>query len=169
MHKLWAPWRDQYITKVLKNQHKGCVFCRMFKAKKDEATYIFLRGKTAYAVLNIYPYSNGHCMIVPNRHVNDLEKMSQEELAEMMELLVKTQVLLKKKLSPHGFNVGLNLGRVAGAGIPGHIHMHIVPRWNGDHNFMPVIAQTRVISQSLDAMYEILTNAKPQRHRRTGK
>ena len=169
MQKLWAPWRNKYITKVLKNQHKGCVFCRMAKAKGDAKNHVFLRGDAAYAVLNIYPYSNGHCMIVPNRHVNDLVKMTKEELANMMELLVKTQTLLRKKLSPQGFNVGINLERIAGAGIPGHIHMHIVPRWSGDHNFMPVIAGTRVISQSLDAMYQTLTNEKPQGHRRARK
>ena len=159
MEKLWAPWRDQYITKVLKNQHKGCIFCRISASKSDSKNYIFLRGQTAYAVLNIYPYSNGHCMVVPNRHVNDLSKMSKAELAEMMELLLQTKARLQKILAPHGYNIGFNLGRLAGAGIPGHVHMHIVPRWKGDHNFMPVTASTRVISQSLKGIYKSLTNA----------
>ena len=168
MHRLWAPWREQYISKVNKNQHKGCIFCRMRKAKNDAKNHIFVRRPLAYAVLNIYPYSNGHCLIVPNRHVNDLSKMTKDEIGGMMELLLETQALLTAAVKPHGFNVGFNLGRLAGAGIPGHVHMHVVPRWKGDHNFMPVTANTKVISQSLDAIYKLLTHAHTQRHRRTG-
>jgi ATP adenylyltransferase len=157
MERLWAPWREQYISKVIHNKHTGCVFCRMIKSKADAKNYVFLRGAHAYAVLNIYPYSNGHCLVVPNRHVNDISKMRKEELDGMMELLLQTKALLQQALTPHGFNVGLNLGRLAGAGIPGHVHMHIVPRWKGDHNFMPVTGQTKVISQSLDGIYKSLT------------
>ena len=167
MERLWAPWREQYIKNVNKNQRKGCVFCRILKSKKDAQNHVFMRGDLAYAVLNIYPYSNGHCLIVPNRHVGDLNDMSKDEISGMMELLLKTQALLQKAVSPHGFNVGFNLGRLAGAGIPGHVHMHIVPRWKGDHNFMPVTGHTRVLSQSLNAVYKLLTDAHTQRHRRT--
>lgn len=141
----------------------------MIKAKDDAKHYIFLQAPKTYAVLNIYPYSNGHCMVVPKRHVNDLSKLTPEELSEVMDLLIKTKALLQKSLSPHGFNVGINLGRIAGAGIPGHVHVHIVPRWKGDHNFMPVTGYTRVISESLDAIYKLLTNANTQRHRRSGR
>jgi ATP adenylyltransferase len=157
MERLWAPWRETYITKVITNQHKGCTFCRLIKDNKDAKHYIFLRGKYTFAVLNIYPYSNGHCLILPYRHVGDLAKLKSEELHEMMDMLVKTQALLQKALNAHGFNVGFNLGRLAGAGIPKHVHMHIVPRWKGDHNFMPIVAQTKVISQSLKTIYKLLT------------
>ena len=167
MQRLWAPWREQYITKVIHNQHKGCIFCRIARLKDDAKYYIFLRGKTAFAVLNVFPYGNGHCLILPYRHVNDISKMTEEELAEMMALLLETKAILKEVLAPHGFNIGFNLGRIAGAGIPGHVHMHIVPRWKGDHNFMPVTGQTKVISQSLRVIYKLLTNAHKKRHRRT--
>ena len=156
MQRLWAPWRTTYITKVLNKQHKSCVFCDILKDRKDEKHYIFIRGTLVYAVLNIYPYSNGHCLIVPNRHVNDVSKMSKDDLAEMMDLLLQTKARLQKAIKPHGFNIGLNLGRDAGAGIPGHVHMHIVPRWKGDHNFMPITGGTKVISQSLDDIYKAL-------------
>ena len=166
MQRLWAPWRETYITKVLKNQHKGCVFCQILKEKKDVQNHIFLRNKLAYAVLNIYPYSNGHCLILPNRHEGEFSKLTQEEIMDMMNLLIKTKSLLNKGLKPHGYNVGFNLGRLAGAGIPGHIHMHVVPRWSADHNFMPIIAGTKVISQSLKAIYQLLTDADKKRNRR---
>ena len=167
MQRLWAPWRHQYISKVISNQHKGCVFCRIIKSKDDVKNHLFIRGTSVYAVLNIYPYSNGHCLIVPNRHINDVSKMTAAELAEMMDLFLQTKALLQKALKPHGFNVGINLGKIAGAGIPGHVHMHIVPRWKGDHNFMPITAETKVISQSLNGMYKLLTDAQKTRHRRT--
>ena len=166
MQSLWAPWREGYITKVIKNQHKGCVFCDILKENKDVKNFIFLRMPLAYAVLNIYPYSNGHCLILPNRHVGDLSKLSSEELKEMMELLLRTKELLDKSLKPHGFNVGFNLGRMAGAGIPKHVHMHVVPRWMGDHNFMPVVCKTKVISQSLKGIYKLLIDANQKRSRR---
>lgn len=158
MQRLWAPWRTTYITKVLKNQHKGCVFCAIYKDKKDAKNFIFIRGKLTYAVLNIYPYSNGHCLILPNRHVNDISKMTTEEIAEMMALLLETKSRIQRALSPQGFNIGFNLGRMAGAGIPGHVHMHVVPRWKGDHNFMPITGDTKIISQSLSSIYKALVS-----------
>jgi ATP adenylyltransferase len=159
MERLWAPWRETYITNVNKNRHKGCVFCGILERKDDAKTYIFLRSRLSFAVLNVYPYSNGHTLVLPNRHVNDISKLSREEMADMMDLLLKTKALLQDALSPHGFNVGFNLGRLAGAGIPGHLHMHIVPRWKADHNFMPITAGTKVISQSLDGIYKALKKA----------
>jgi ATP adenylyltransferase len=125
---------------------------------------IFKRGAHAFAVLNLYPYSNGHCLVVPNRHVGDISKLSQAEYAQLMELLLTTKELLQKALKPQGFNIGINLGRVSGAGIPGHVHIHIVPRWKADHNFMPVTAATKVISQSLSVTYKKIVYANKTGH-----
>jgi len=165
MQRLWAPWRETYITKIIGKQ-RACVFCRILADKKDKRHLIFIRKAHAYAVLNIYPYSNGHCLILPNRHVGDISKLSLEEYAQLMELLREVKDLLQEALGPQGFNVGINLGRIAGAGIPGHVHVHVVPRWKGDHNFMPVTAATKVISQSLSVIYKKLDNAYKKRYRR---
>ena len=163
MNKLWAPWRAKYITHIRKKQ-KGCLFCCILAERKDKRNYIFMRRTHAFAVLNIYPYSNGHCLVLSNRHVNDIDKLKREELADMMDLLMETKRLLTRVLKPDGFNIGLNLGRSAGAGIPGHVHVHIVPRWKGDHNFMPVTGGARVLSQSLDVIYKLLAHAHTKRH-----
>jgi ATP adenylyltransferase len=164
MQRLWAPWRETYIAKITTKQ-KSCVFCRILAADQDKRHLIFIRKPYAYAVLNIYPYSNGHCLIVTNRHVDDISKLSQEEYVQLMDLLRETKDFLQTALKPQGFNVGMNFGRIAGAGIPGHVHVHIVPRWKGDHNFMPVTASTKVISQSLSAIYKKLDDANQKRHR----
>ena len=168
MQRLWAPWREAYITKLTIRQ-KSCVFCRILADNKDKQHLIFIRKPHAYVVLNLYPYSNGHCLVVPNRHVADISKLPQEEYTEMMELLREAKELLQTVFKPHGFNVGMNLGSIAGAGIPGHVHVHIVPRWQGDHNFMPVTAATKVISQSLSVIYKKLDDAYTKRHRGTRK
>ncbi len=156
MDKLWAPWRTDYITKIVKKP-KGCVFCKMIKEKADKKNYIFIRKETCFAVLNLYPYNNGHVLLVTNRHVNDLSKLNREERNELFDLLEEVKILLEEILSPAGFNIGINLGRAAGAGFPGHLHVHIVPRWMGDVNFMPVTGQTKVISQSLKEVYKLLS------------
>ena len=168
MQRLWAPWRETYISK-LGTKQKSCVFCCILADNKDKKHLIFIRKSYAYAVLNLYPYSNGHCLVVPNRHVADISKLTQEEYIELMELVRETKDLLQTAFNPHGFNVGMNLGATAGAGIPGHVHIHIVPRWQGDHNFMPVTADTKVISQSLSVIYKKLDNAYKNRHRGTRK
>jgi len=169
MNRLWAPWRESYITK-LDQKPKKCVFCRILAdAPRDREHLIFIRKPHTFAVLNLYPYSNGHCLILPNRHVGDISKLPQPEYIELMELLKETKDLIEEVFSPHGFNVGINLGRVAGAGIPGHVHIHLVPRWKGDHNFMPITAETRVISQSLTVIYKKLSDAYKKRNRRTRK
>lgn len=160
MNKLWAPWRAKYIKRIGKKR-KRCLFCRILAERKDKRNYIFIRRPHAYAVLNIYPYSNGHCLVLSNRHVNDIGRLKREELADMMDLLMETKRLLTRVLKPGGFNIGLNLGRSAGAGIPGHVHVHIVPRWKSDHNFMPVTAGTKVLSQSLDVIYRLLMRQQP--------
>src|SRR3989339_217357 len=148
MDKLWAPWRIKYITEDLKKS-SGCVFCRIVKEKKDKKNFVVIRRNHCFAVLNIYPYNNGHTLIVINRHVNDLDKLNKEERDEFLDLLIETKTLIQKTISPAGFNIGMNLGRVAGAGCPGHLHIHVVPRWAGDINFMPVVSGIKVISQSL--------------------
>ena len=158
MDKLWAPWRLPYI-KLIKKRPRGCIFCRICKEKKDRQNYVVLRSRYSYTVLNIYPYNNGHLLVVPNRHVKDLEKLTKDEREDLMDLLQQTQKLLDRALKPGGYNIGLNLGRVAGAGFPGHLHIHIVPRWGGDVNFMPVTGDTRIISQSLQMLFERLHDA----------
>lgn len=163
MKRLWAPWRESYITKITTKQ-KACVFCSILADRQDKRHLIFKRGAHAFAVLNLYPYSNGHCLVVPNRHVGDISKLSQAEYAQLMELLLTTKELLQKALKPQGFNIGINLGRVSGAGIPGHVHIHIVPRWKADHNFMPVTAATKVISQSLSVTYKKIVYANKTGH-----
>ena len=166
MDKIWAPWRATYITKEVKEK-KRCIFCRIFEERSDEKNYVVFRTKYSYTVLNIYPYNAGHALIVPNRHVNDLSKLKKDERNDLMDLLDETQALIQKVLKPQGFNIGINLGRSAGAGYPTHLHIHIVPRWRGDSNFMPVVANTKVISQSLRALYKELKHAHQRRLRKT--
>ena len=155
MDRLWAPWRTKYITKV--NSLKGCIFCSKPKSGKDAKNYIVARSRHSFSVLNLYPYNNGHMMVVPYRHVDSLTKLKKEELADLICLLNATQELLSKTMGPDGFNIGINVGRAAGAGIKNHVHIHIVPRWFGDANFMPVASSTKVISESLGALYDRLT------------
>lgn len=159
---LWAPWRSAYVTSIA-TKSKGCVFCRIQKDKKDKKNYIFKRHLHCFAVLNIFPYNNGHVMIIPNRHVNDLKKLRKEEKEDLFALLEHVKDLLDKVLHPQGYNIGINIGRAAGAGFPGHFHIHIVPRWKGDVNFMPVTTDTKVISQSMDVLLERLCHADKRR------
>ncbi len=153
MDRLWAPWRMEYIKMERKN---GCIFCEKPQENKDDKNFILYRGKTAFVILNIFPYNNGHLMVAPYEHIANLEELQDDTLLEISHLLQKMIIVLKKAMSPHGFNVGMNLGETAGAGIPGHLHWHIVPRWNGDTNFMPVISNTKVIVQSLENSYMTL-------------
>ena len=151
MNKLWAPWRMKYVSNTNK---KGCIFCKAFKERKDSANFVILRSGYCFAILNIYPYNNGHTMIVPNRHIKNIEELSKDEAADLFETTVKIKGIIEDTLHPEGFNVGINIGKVSGAGIDSHLHIHIVPRWNGDTNFMPVISNTKVISQSLKDLYK---------------
>jgi ATP adenylyltransferase len=155
MNKLWAPWRIGYIKKI--GKEKGCLFCRARLKANDRKHYVFLRTRTSLAMLNIYPYNNGHIMVAPVRHAASLDRLSKEEVTDVMDCLKKAQALLRRVLKPEGFNIGINEGRVAGAGIEKHLHIHVVPRWKGDSNFMPLIAGTKVISQSLESLYKELT------------
>lgn len=159
MDKLWAPWRSKYITKMGSKKGgilKGCIFCSKPRAKKDKANHIVFRSRHSFAILNIYPYNNGHIMIVPYRHVNDTAKLNDEEALDLIHLLKKSQELLSKTMNPDGYNIGINIGKAAGAGLKDHVHIHLVPRWLGDVNFMPVFTSTKVISESLDALYDKL-------------
>ena len=170
MDKLWAPWRHTYIKSgPRKVRGKGSIFSKMIKEKKDKSNFIVIRREHAFMVLNIFPYNNGHVLVVPNRQVSDLSELSAEEKLCFYDLLEETKDLLQETLNPHGFNIGMNLGKISGAGIPGHLHLHIVPRWRGDANFMPVVAQTKVISQSLNELYKVLTHAHKRRLRKIRK
>lgn len=153
MHRLWAPWRIRYITRDKKGE---CIFCRKVVEGKDEENYILLRGETCFVILNTYPYNNGHLMVVPYRHIASIEKMSLKETSEMMELTGRMVKVLKEAMQPEGFNIGMNMGKAAGAGIEEHIHMHIVPRWGGDYNFMPLLSDTKVIPEALEESYRKL-------------
>jgi len=154
---LWAPWRVGYIRALKKE--KGCFLCRATKAKgkdADRKNLVLYRGRTAFIVLNLYPYNNGHMMIVPNRHIGDIEMLKADEEVEFFSLIKKSVTILRKTMNAQGFNTGINLGRAAGAGLDTHIHIHLVPRWVGDTNFMPAACDTKVISQSLDETYRVL-------------
>lgn len=153
MERIWAPWRINYIKSSGKKQ-TGCLFCRSLKSRKK--SYIFLRNKYSFAMLNIYPYNNGHIMVSPNRHIRDFKALADREVADIFKTLKQVIFLLDKILKPQGYNVGMNIGKCSGAGIPGHLHLHIVPRWQADTNFMPVISDTKVICQSLDELYREL-------------
>jgi len=152
--KLWAPWRIEYI---LQPKPDGCIFCDKRKENNDRDNLILYRGKTCFVIMNFYPYNNGHLLVVPNRHISDIELLNETEQTELMKLLTDSSTILKKVLKSDGLNIGMNLGRVAGAGIDDHIHFHIVPRWNGDTNFMPVTGNTRVISQGLYECWDLLS------------
>ena len=154
MDRIWAPWRMQYIE--LGDTPEGCIFCVFPAQDRDRENLILYRGKTCFVMLNSYPYNPGHLMIAPYKHTANMYDLSDEELLEINRLLRYSIRLITECMHPDGFNVGSNLSRVAGSGVPDHIHWHIVPRWNGDTNFMPVIADTKVIPESLQATYDKL-------------
>lgn len=152
MRHLWAPWRMDYI---LGEKQKGCIFCRKPLEKKDRENLILYHGKYTFIMMNKFPYNNGHLMIVPKRHCIDFEKLNNHELKELFQLLKASTRTLKTALHPHGFNIGINIGKIGGAGED-HIHFHIVPRWMGDTNFMPVLGETKIIPQYLEKTYQNL-------------
>jgi ATP adenylyltransferase len=153
VERLWAPWRVGYIRV---ERPAGCIFCDKPKENKDEENYILYRGSKNFVILNAFPYNPGHLMVVPFRHIGKLEDMDTEERNEHYKIVSRAVAVLRKETGTENFNIGMNLGKVSGAGIDDHIHTHIVPRWNGDHNFMPVLADTRVISESLTEVYDNL-------------
>lgn len=148
MDHLWSPWRLAYITGAQRDE--GCVFCTALSSD-EAAPLIVFRGAACYVILNLFPYNNGHLMVVPNRHLATLASATPDELTEVIELTRVAEVALTEAYAPHGMNVGINLGKPAGAGILDHLHVHVVPRWNGDTNFISVIGQTRVLPEELPA------------------
>lgn len=151
MDSLHAPWRIQYILGPKRNDADGCsLFAAIGLSSDDVAHHVLCRGKVSYAVLNTYPYNAGHTLICPYRQVADLPELTDEETMEMQVLLCRLQAAIRKVMHPDGFNIGLNLGKIAGAGIVEHLHWHIVPRWTGDTNFMPVIGSTAILPEALD-------------------
>lgn len=151
---LWAPWRLNYVARA--DPEDGCFLCRALASDDDAGSLLLERRERCFSILNRYPYNNGHLLVATNEHKGELAAMDDEELGDLMCLTRDAQELVRRAISPHGFNIGINLGRCAGAGVPGHLHVHIVPRWNGDTNFMPVTANTKVIVQSLEALYTLL-------------
>ncbi|HOJ37541.1 MAG TPA: HIT domain-containing protein [Ignavibacteriales bacterium] len=151
MENMWSPWRSQYIQSFHeKKDDKSCIFCNMENEDPDSKNNLLVfKSKYSFVVLNLYPYNNGHLMVVPYRHISNFSDLSDDELLDIMQLLKLSSKGLEEILHTEGFNIGLNMGKCAGAGIDQHIHFHIVPRWNGDTNFMPVLGEVKIISQDL--------------------
>ena len=151
MESLHAPWRIEYIL-APKPEQAESLFVRIAQSQDDDANHILVRDRTCYALLNTYPYTGGHLMVVPYRQVPDLNGLTDEEMADLLKLTRRCQNALTAVMKPDGFNIGINLGKVAGAGVPGHLHIHVVPRWQGDTNFMPVLANTVVVPEALSEL-----------------
>lgn len=159
--QLWAPWRLSYIVTTKDDKPDGCFLCRYAaEPQADHENLVVARGKKTLTVLNRYPYNNGHLLVAPLTHKANLEDLDDEELLEGMQAVQRMTALIRRTMSAEGFNIGVNLGRIAGAGLPGHLHWHVVPRWSGDTNFMPVLTKVNVIPQSLEALYELLTQTR---------
>ncbi|MGB9720736.1 MAG: HIT family protein [bacterium] len=150
MQKLWAPWRMEYI----RNPHQECFLCSALKHKDIEEVYILEKERTGFVIMNRYPYNNGHLLIAPIRHIGLIEALNDEEILSMHRLLSRAITAINQTMHPDGFNVGINQGRIAGAGLADHLHYHLVPRWQGDTNFMPVLTDTKIISEALEKTYK---------------
>lgn len=158
MERIWAPWRGEYIEDSIKG-HKSCVFCEIQKTPPSKENLLVFKNDYAMVVMNKFPYNNGHILVMPLKHVVSFDELSENEFIELNNLLKKAIRVIKKVYSPEGLNIGLNMGRVSGAGIDKHIHYHVVPRWNGDTNFMPVTGQTKIISEHIISSYEKIKKA----------
>lgn len=163
MDVMWSPWRSKYIQtfkdEEKKEEDKECIFCRAARdPNRDDELFVVNRNENCFVIQNKYPYNNGHIMIAPYEHVGDIDDLEDRVLLEMMKTVKDTKNILSELYNPHGFNIGINLGRVAGAGVPGHVHIHIVPRWNGDTSFMPVFADVKVVSVSLEESQKMLSH-----------
>jgi ATP adenylyltransferase len=156
VERIWAPWRLEYVKDASKDSDEACLFCDKAADRSDEENLIVHRGKRCFVILNKFPYTNGHLMVAPFEHLATIQALDDETAGEMMALARRSIEILESKYGPHGYNVGFNQGRVAGAGVEHHIHMHVVPRWGGDTNFMPVLADTRVMPQTLEQSYAAL-------------
>ena len=159
MDRLFSPWRSKYIEsfKTSSTKEEGCIFCSALRSNNDEETLLVHRGNEAFVIMNLYPYNSGHMMIVPNRHTADFSSLTQTESTECLRLLQTAEQALTEMSAPHGFNIGMNLGRAAGAGIDDHLHWHIVPRWNGDTNFMPTVADIKMVSEDMHKQWHVLS------------
>lgn len=153
MKSIWAPWRSEYIGS---EKPESCLFCDVSGTEQKEGCYVLFSGSVSIVMLNKYPYTGGHLMIAPKRHIAGLDALSPEESIDIFRLMRVSTVALTSEISPDGFNVGMNLGKTAGAGIEDHLHMHVVPRWEGDTNFMPVLSGTKVLSVHLEETYDRL-------------
>ena len=161
-NRIWAPWRLKYVKDADKDNEDQCIFCAKPALGDDETALIIHRGEHSFVILNLYPYTNGHLMVSPYEHVGRIQDIPAETTSEMLALAKVAMNRLEEVYGPQGFNVGFNQGRSAGAGVEHHIHMHVVPRWGGDTNFMPVIANHRVMPQSLEDSYRVLREAFQQ-------
>jgi ATP adenylyltransferase len=152
---LWAPWRIPYLRRITKTtKPSACFFCDYAAhPRKDTANLVVLRGKTCFVVMNRFPYAGGHLLIAPLAHTGELDLLTEAERHELFELLIRMQKVLGRLMQPQGYNIGLNIGRAAGAGVPGHLHFHLLPRWNGDTNFMTSVAHVKVIPQALQELH----------------
>ena len=155
-NKLWAPWRMEYIQREIANESESCFLCDKPKSDDNEKSLILLKGKQTFVVMNLYPYNNSHLIISPYRHISEFTALSKEERNESQELIAGSIKILNKHMNPEGFNVGLNIGKAGGAGVEDHLHWHLVPRWLGDTNFMPVLGNTKVIMEGLTDSYRKL-------------
>ncbi len=159
MNVLRAAWRSEYINAPNEEKQDDCIFCQYPRQQKDLENLLLVRAEKVFVMMNRYPYSSGHLMVIPYRHTSDFTSLTPEESLELIHLAQHATKILKRVLRPDAFNLGMNLGKVAGAGIDAHLHLHIVPRWNGDTNFMSVTAETKVLPEALSTTYERLANA----------
>jgi ATP adenylyltransferase len=164
MERLYAPWRSDYTSDTVRSKDPNattdeCIFCEIAADTNDEKNFVLHRGKYNFALLNRYPYNAGHLMVIPYAHTSDVDLLAQEERAEMMEMLAHASTVLKQALKAEAINYGANQGKAAGAGIPSHLHFHVLPRWNGDTNFLPLLSDTKQISFDLNEIYKKLKNA----------
>ncbi|MFP3908532.1 MAG: HIT family protein [Archaeoglobaceae archaeon] len=153
MDRIFAPWRIRY---VLEPKHQGCIFCEFPEENRDKENLILYRGELNFVIMNRYPYNPGHLLVAPYRHIGDITDLSSDELADMMEKLSTAEKVIRKVMEPDGFNIGINVGSVAGAGMEEHLHAHIVPRWDGDTSFMPVFGDVQVVPEALEETYDKL-------------
>ena len=159
MDHLWSPWRFRYVTRAEGATEEGCVFCRISSESRDRENYVLLRGGRNFILLNLYPYTSGHLMVAPYEHVATLEETPEETLDEMMRMARLAERRVREVYRPQGLNLGMNIGECAGAGIAGHLHLHLLPRWYGDSNFMTTVGETRVLPEELDVTYQRLLEA----------
>jgi len=162
MKQIWAPWRSVYIGG---DHGDKCIFCQILDSSQDEENLVLMRDEKTFVVMNRYPYTNGHLMVVPKRHVGEIEDLTGEEMTELFKNAQK-MVKVLRAFKPEGFNIGVNIGKIAGAGVPGHFHVHVVPRWGGDTNFMPVFGDVRVISESLEVTFKKLKDSLAEMEKR---